>query len=277
MLAIRNADMEGNEMLIYDANGRTKLHVAAADGTLLDVKSVLDTLDKGEDINCRDIVFGATALHLATAEGHNDVIALLLDGGADINVRENEYGATALYIAVNRKHFESVQLLIARGSDVNARDMKGRTALFTAAYLGVADILTALLEAGALIEIHDHDRGATPLHEAVAGNQCESVSLLVSHGAEIDSVDRDEWTPLHLAVKGGLIEVATLLLDLGADVNKEAGRCYYSPLDLAEREKNSELIKLIRSRGGKGSTHATSTVLIPDSRIAVVIGGRIFE
>lgn len=264
-------------MLIYDDSGHTKLHVAAMEGNLDDVKRILDMLDRGEGINCRDLTHGATPLHLAAAQGHNEVIALLLDSGADINVQENEYGATALHLAVDRKHFESVQLLIARGADVNARDTKGGTVLYTAAHLGVVDILTALLEAGALIELHDYNRGATPLHDAVAGNQCESISVLVSHGAEIDSVDRDGWTPLHIAVVKVLTEVVTLLLDLGAGVNKEAGRCCYSPLDIAEREKNSELIDLIRSRGGKGSGHATSTVLIPDSRIAVVIGGRIFE
>ncbi len=54
---------------------------AAAKGDIAQVKSLLS---KGADVNAKD-KFGWTALHIATAQGSQDVVKLLIAGGGDIN------------------------------------------------------------------------------------------------------------------------------------------------------------------------------------------------
>jgi len=44
------------------------------------------------DVNGRDN-WGETSLHLATLEGHKEIVELLIANGADVNAK-NEYGKT---------------------------------------------------------------------------------------------------------------------------------------------------------------------------------------
>ncbi len=56
---------------------------AATDGAIAQVKSLLS---KGADVNAKD-KFGWTPLHIATAQGSEDVARLLVAGGADVNAK----------------------------------------------------------------------------------------------------------------------------------------------------------------------------------------------
>jgi len=68
---------------------------------------------------------------------------------ADVNARERWYGRTALMIAAAEGHAEIVQLLIDAGSDVNAVDEEGSSALSLARSNGHLDVAASLAEAGA--------------------------------------------------------------------------------------------------------------------------------
>ncbi len=67
-----------------DAHGSTKLHHAALEGDLTEIKRLLAA---GADISCRTTgrVAGQTALHIASLSGHIDVVRFLLNNGADID------------------------------------------------------------------------------------------------------------------------------------------------------------------------------------------------
>jgi len=68
---------------------------------------------------------------------------------ADVNARERLYGRTALMIAAAAGHGEVVDLLIEAGADVNLADLEGSTALSLARNSGNLDIAARLEEAGA--------------------------------------------------------------------------------------------------------------------------------
>ena len=68
---------------------------------------------------------------------------------ADVNARERWYGRTALMIAAAEGHADVVQLLIDAGSDLDALDEEGSSALSLARSYGHLDVAAALAEAGA--------------------------------------------------------------------------------------------------------------------------------
>lgn len=67
-------------------DGRTALHYAASTG---DCSTVADLLATGSvDADARDAV-GYSAVQIAAAEGHLDVLRLLLQHQADVNLHDN--------------------------------------------------------------------------------------------------------------------------------------------------------------------------------------------
>ncbi|MFJ5423651.1 ankyrin repeat domain-containing protein, partial [Wolbachia endosymbiont of Drosophila barbarae] len=62
---------------------------------------------------------GCTLLHIAAAEGNNEVVKTLLEGGASVDSKD-EKGCTPLHDAVVEDHKGVAQLLIQNGANVNA-------------------------------------------------------------------------------------------------------------------------------------------------------------
>ena len=82
---------------------------AAFDGNLEAVKeSIRDGVDV--DYQCTTLVGPATALYIASYNGHTEVISVLLSHGADVNAVSGE-GFHALYAAALNNHPKVVRLL----------------------------------------------------------------------------------------------------------------------------------------------------------------------
>jgi ankyrin repeat protein len=75
--------------------------------------------------------------------------------------------------------------------DINAGDNFVGPALCIASYAGHSEIVETLLKKGAKIDVRDN-QGATPLMNAVAGQQQEIVSILLKNGANLDLVLLDQ-------------------------------------------------------------------------------------
>ena len=73
-----------------------------------------------------------------------------------------------------------------------------------AAAHGVTDIATVLISHGASVDTRTHV-GQTPLHVTVNNGHVDMAELLLSHGADIEARDKDAMTPLLLATKSGII------------------------------------------------------------------------
>jgi len=72
-----------------------------------------------------------------------------MEKGADVNATD-PYGWTALMNAVYLGDAEMVQLLLNAGTDVNHKNYLGRTALFISEKTGKPEIMRMLKEAGAV-------------------------------------------------------------------------------------------------------------------------------
>ncbi|KAF1326263.1 Serine/threonine protein kinase, partial [Globisporangium splendens] len=209
-----------------DNGGRTPLLVAASGGHAETVELLIKTgavVDDAE--NC-----GETPLFAAAAKDHLDVAILLLESGASVNYKDqngrtplfsassggsvgivelliqmdatvdyvDNHGETPLVGAVENGHAGVVNLLIANcASDslvryVNSRSRRRRAVLSIASRSGDMDIFRALIEAGASINVQDHD-GETPLMSIARWGYLKGVKLLIMHvGVSSNSFSRRE-------------------------------------------------------------------------------------
>jgi len=99
------------------------IHKAAALGN---IETVNQHLAAGTDVNAK--ARNGTPLHLAAAEGHKEIAALLVTKGADVNARDKR-GKTPLFGAAALGRKEIAGLLFAKGADLNAKDKVGETPL----------------------------------------------------------------------------------------------------------------------------------------------------
>lgn len=124
-------------------------------------------------------------------------------------------------------------------------------ALLNAARKGNTDTLSLLLTAGADVNTADKN-GMAPIHWAALGGHTDSLKLLLAvPGINLSSSDKNGFTPLHLAAYGGRTECVKLLLAApGIDVSKPA-KNGKTPLELATAKGHTECARLIRAAGGK--------------------------
>ncbi|XP_034506511.1 putative ankyrin repeat domain-containing protein 20A5, partial [Ailuropoda melanoleuca] len=88
--------------------------------------------------------FHRTALHLACATGHPDVVSFLADRNCQLNVYDKE-ARTPLMKAVQCQEESCVTILSEHGADPNCMDRKGNTALHYAAVGQNVSIVEKLL------------------------------------------------------------------------------------------------------------------------------------
>ncbi|XP_021409173.2 ankyrin repeat domain-containing protein 26 isoform X7 [Lonchura striata] len=189
-----------------------KLHRAAASGDLAQVrqglrKSGIDGRDKAE----------RTALHLACANGHVDVVTFLVENKCKLNLFDND-NRSPLMKAVQCQQEKCVAILLERGADPNLADADGNTALHLAVLSGNTTVAGLLLQHGANIDAQNKE-GCTPLILAVSEHHEEIMEFLLKKGADVHARDQCERTPLMTAASGGELNVIKVLLRYGADVS----------------------------------------------------------
>lgn len=107
--------------------------------------------------------------------------------------------------------------------DIDERDENGCTALMLAARSNSAEVLRAILEQKANVDVQD-PTGWTALHYAILGYGSESttmrkVAVLLECGATVDPRNQKMETPLLLAAQYGYSEIARYLLDHNANLH----------------------------------------------------------
>ena len=107
--------------------------------------------------------------------------------------------------------------------------------------------LKSTLEYVRNIDFSDDTR-ATALHKAASGGYNDIVQLLLTNGASIEAVDKDNETPLCFAVWKGHTHTVELLLSKGASI--EATNYYKNtPLHRAARYGHTSIVELLLSKG----------------------------
>lgn len=193
--------------------GRTPLHLAAADGNI----PILDSLVRHGGDPTETDVQGRNSLHWAIVCGRFDCAVFLLGQpcSQELVVATDKHGASPLHYAVPAGRDDGITELLSHGADVGVADISGRTPLTWAVIHNQVRCAKALLSAGADVNASDKSQ-FTPLHFAAYTGRGRLCRLLLMHGAELDVLDANEQTPLFHAVNEGHAECAKMLLMAGA-------------------------------------------------------------
>ncbi|XP_054646156.1 KN motif and ankyrin repeat domain-containing protein 3 isoform X1 [Dunckerocampus dactyliophorus] len=165
-----------------DGNGNTALHYSVSHSNFGVVDLLLDTdrccVDKQNKAGYTAIMLAA----LSTVKEEDDmsVVKKLFSKG-NVNAKASQACQTALMLAVSHGRQEMVEALLECGADVNVQDDEGSTALMCASEHGRAEIVTLLLEQpGCDISIVDND-GSNALSIALEASHNDTAVLLYAH------------------------------------------------------------------------------------------------
>ena len=150
-----------------DADGMTRLMVAAADGEGL--KAVRMLVAARANVNAAEERRGYTPLCLAAESGQADTAEVLLELKADVNVR-TKTDEVPIIIAASHGHEDVIEALIDNGAHVNARNREGRSALHAAVDLGFEDAVKKLVKGKADVNLRCN-QGKSPLDLAESSEQ----------------------------------------------------------------------------------------------------------
>jgi len=157
---------------------------------------------------------------------------------------------TALTLACAGGHAELVSLLLARCANIEHRDKKGFTPLIHAATGGHVAVCEILLDNGADIEAQSERTKDTALSLACSGGRHEIVELLLRRNANREHRNVSDYTPLALAASGGYLTIIRLLLSYGAEINSRTGsKLGISPLMLAAMNGHAAAVSLLADMG----------------------------
>ncbi|KGO60646.1 NACHT nucleoside triphosphatase [Penicillium expansum] len=188
---------------------------------------------EGADVNAQGGKY-SNALQAASAEGHQEIVKLLLDKGAEINAQGGTYG-NALQAASARGHQQIVILLLDKGADINAQGSTYGNAL----------------------------------QAASAGGHQEIIKLLLDKGAGINAQGGRYSSALQAASAKGHQEIVKLLLDKGADINAQGGR-YGSALQAASARGYQEIVETLQISGRPSKRSDSRTPTKPAKKIRLM-------
>ncbi|RWS27838.1 ion channel nompc-like protein [Leptotrombidium deliense] len=197
--------------------GLTALHVASSCGQLDFVSEMLTQVPAGikSERSLKDPSgdYGITPLHLASQNGHESVVRLLMNStGVQVDAPTQVHGTIPLHLAAQGGHMLVAGLLINRSADsLFKTDKQGRTCVHLAAAHGHQSMVGLLLGQGAEINAQDK-KGWTPLHHASKHGFLDVVQLLTDSGADPTATSKDEKIPICCAAAAGHYHVISYLL-----------------------------------------------------------------
>ena len=257
--AILNAAQYGNTKIVRElmdtrARGdRTKdgslaLRCAAANGHKLTVEMIFGLPSFGLDVFTHRAGQNS-ALFLAAAGGHSEVVLFLAEQG--MSVDEQGWYGSPLQVAALRGKKTTVETLVLLGADPydNGNYSRGSTTLVRACETNRIEIVRYLLEK--VPDMREKSWPQSIMIAALRGNR-ELVELLGGEGElKVDSMIIGQ-TALNAAIYGGDIGTVALLLDLGADpdateIRDDAMR----PVNIAATMEFNRAVSLLVSRGSR--------------------------
>jgi len=273
--------------LLRDKN--TELMQAASKGDLTLVKTLLG---QGTNVGATVPLNGTTVLQLAVRSGNAALVKTLLAAGADPKAKDGTNRTTLMYAAGTT--VEMVNVLVQAGVDVNAKESGGDTALTYAVSADKADIVEALIRAGAAVngmgeygepvliraasqspdlvklliaaKADVNARGyndRTALINAALRDGAANVEALIRAGADANARDSTGWTPLMYVAGLGFLDSAKVLLTGGAEVNAK------------DKDGNTALMHAIQGEGNvlDQASLKTTGQRSPEMVKALIAGG----
>jgi len=229
------------------------------------VSAVLALIKAGAYVDAIESVQGQSAIMWAAAQGHSEIVRILIDSGADLSAKTKATadklphscsscewkksigGFTPLLFAARSGDISTIRLFMEAGADPNEATTEHGNSLVIAAAGGHYELALFLLKMGADPNSSD-DTGLTALHHAVGGG------LALLNGVIYDGVYR-------IQPKNSQ-KLARTLMEAGADVNAQIFQDHLlgpdgtpfsmtgaTPLLLAATSADVEMINLLQEFG----------------------------
>ncbi|XP_055377214.1 protein TANC2 isoform X2 [Condylostylus longicornis] len=231
----------------------TILCIAAHEG-IVPMVSLL--LEFGANVNGTNSQ-GCTPLIFAALRGHCDIVRLLIAAGSDVSQTDTTQRCALVHAA--RVGMSSVvKYLLAcdwtyknssSTSNVSFTNALQQSLIAAASndYLGIVeDILDT-----DKINLNDYDTltGDTALIAASKNGCLETVSVLLSRGANVDAKNKLSQTALILAIKEGHLAVVERLIQYEADIEQCENEASKTSLMIASEEGHLDIIEFLVERG----------------------------
>jgi len=238
--------------------------------TAFDLISVVDQLLAQEhdpnELGGRD----ACPLFVAIENRNLEIAELLISKGADVNVKDPVKNDTALHRAVARKDTDSVRFLLQRGADHKVHNGRGQAPINFAIHMDgdgeiwFSEIIGLLAQFG--VDVKDI-RGRTAMHTAAEDGCVLSAALLLQHGATVDAIDDDGRTALHIASLTGRATIVDMLLTEDRAEIQVRDHLGYTAMHLAVRAGNTEIVEKLFAASGNPLGLSDIYYVVPPTKV----------
>ena len=192
-------------------------------------------------------------ISMGNLEGYLDVVNTLIKNGAQIETGSN-CGMTPLFFAAINEKADIVHALVSAGADVNRRinDVMS-SALSIASLCGLTDAVRILTDNGAQIEIRD-TIGYTPLCHAAETGQADVARALIDAGADVNAQNVLGISVLSTASSMGHTDIVKILIDNNAQIDAIKDKYGSTPLWKAAFKGHTDAVHALINAGADVNT-----------------------
>lgn len=260
--------------LLHDARKMCVESNRDRDASLLPMRTAI--FDRLYDYSCESYLLGYSVangdLFPTPSSEVGNAVQSFFDTLHEIEKDESSY-AKRFCEAVRNKDHIVISSLLCRCIDVNNSHVE-EPMLHCAVLHENYFALRRLLAVGADPAKRDRDHGWTALHLAASRGNIEAARTLLSHGADINALDKRNRTALTLVIEstknatssGSALELAEYLIRSGIDIEVPEKRTGYRALHHAAAVGFEELVSLLLRHGADAT--ATTDNEVPAWKVA---------
>ena len=230
--AVANECGSGGQALVLSVKQFDDLCSLSMEGKLKEVEDYTSEMNSGPtrvgpNTFCLDAKLQRPSPFVLAAQyGHKGVVDYFLTqfGGmididhaasiVSLTTKKKVHCATALWAASTGGHLDIVTMLVERGALVNKPTLTQSTPLRGASFHGHLTVMKYLLDNGAEINT-PNCIGQSPLCIAAMRGQQKAVEYLVNNGANVNQTTINGYSVMHLAATKGRVDIVRYLLSIG--------------------------------------------------------------
>ncbi|XP_028413558.1 transient receptor potential cation channel subfamily A member 1-like [Dendronephthya gigantea] len=227
------------------------IHAACKNGMEKCLMRIVESMGRLDTIqlNMKDNL-GFAPIHKAAINDHANLVRFIgLKSRIFLN-EKTENSQTSLVLAAQRGHINVVEQLLELKADFTITDDSDRTVLHYS--IEYPDILKLLLRKKALTQLLINAKekdGYTPIHNAALRGLCESVRILLDHGADLNVFTNTSRSPLHCAVSSQCLDMVELIRAKEPALINKADATGKTPLHTAASYGSAEVVRCLLNNG----------------------------